>query len=339
MVVELPLSIQTDFYQPQCSKKHHNFCSLQYEWLVYADLTKFSSHINYTVGSMIKLFTFNSNTVMRFVFLLLWILSAKQSLAQSDHLQTLLFSETNFSLSSQIVGLKQGFLQNLDTSALGINRNGFSSLYKIWQQREESAKRSALVWQPELALVSSDGLFGVTDGPYFTQNGQDTVLKHTGYFFSVWNRASTKEPFKIVFDSGIPSKNVIVSTEYASTDAKKTQLKNEAIKSSPSASFIEATKKKSLTSFLQKYLMEDGELLVSEHGRINKINLNTVGWFQKKWLLSKTGDRLLKSGYLEFGKIDEVEGPEASAMKGYFLHVWISTKQGWQLCAAFYKLD
>jgi hypothetical protein len=234
-----------------------------------------------------------SSQLLIMKFFAFWILFFHfyTSKAQGPFTEKLLLAETNFSLESQIYGLRYGFTKNLDTGAVGINKNGFARLLPIWESRPERGDGPVLIWEPKSVFTAENGLFGVTNGPYYTKSSEDSFLRNTGYFFSIWLRRDTTSPYRIILDAGIKLKNSQTPQRLTTHTIKKVWLKeitNLATQmefTSALLLFREQVATHTLISVLKRYTFEQADFLVSGYGNLSLETLGDKVEFQKKFRL------------------------------------------------------
>ncbi|HEY1114103.1 MAG TPA: hypothetical protein VGE66_11110, partial [Chitinophagaceae bacterium] len=247
---------------------------------------------------------------------------------------------------SQIHGLKWGFLHNMDTTALGINKQGFINLDNVWKDRPDQSS-FLLQWKPTALWWSEDGLFGLTTGPFFTR--QDSAVLATGYFFTIWQRTHTAAPFKFVVDAGVQMKPGVAPSAFVSTPVAKERIaKAKAAgkaptvvllaSTAPAEAFYKKASKESLGQAMINYTHEQSFVLVSDLGKLAPTELGTVPAFDRKHSFQRTGHKnLTVACYYEWGQLRSSDGgPEYS---GYYVHVWQAHGQKPVLLAAVYQFD
>lgn len=142
---------------------------------------------------------------MKCFLLLLSFTIIQASNAQKDYLQELELTETSFSLQAQVFGLRHAFMQHMDSSTKGLNKQGFNSLYTTWKNRPD-ASGPTLVWMPALLMTSRNGEFGVSVGPYYTLTPGSSFVQNTGYYYTIWERKQGQKSWLMNFDTGIKIK-------------------------------------------------------------------------------------------------------------------------------------
>lgn len=267
--------------------------------------------------------------------------------AQTRYDDELQLTEIRFALESQIHGLRWGFLHNMDTSALGINNQGFVSLYKTWKERPEHSS-FLLQWKPTALWWSEDGLFGLTTGPFFTRT-KDSAVQATGYFFTIWQRERVSEPFKFVVDAGVQMTPGVAPSAFTSIPVVKgtvattkaaTKMPSALYKAStaPTEAFRTKAEKESLSLALKSHAGEKSFLLVSEYGKLDPSKLATVAALNRKLDMQRINQKDLSAGcYYEWGKFSSRDNTDS--LSGYYVHVWRTGEQKPFLLAAVYQFD
>ena len=236
--------------------------------------------------------------------LLLWCLALGCFLtagAQARYDHELELTETRFALESQIHGLKWGFLNNMDTGALGIGPNGFVSLQTVWKNRPDQSAY-LLQWKPSALWWSGDGLFGMTTGPFFTLVPKDSAVRATGYFFTIWKRDNINAPFKFVVDAGMQMSQPRPVTAYAGAAVTRDVVSGK--NSGPSkASFAKNTgtdRSKgfknlaagtSLGEALNSFALDRSILIFSDYAKLSKTEMSKVEDLKRKFQFAPAGTR------------------------------------------------
>lgn len=285
---------------------------------------------------------------MRASLLLLLIVCLVKTSAQTHYDNELQLTETRFALESQIHGLKWGFLHNMDTTALGINNQGFIRLYNVWKGRPDQSS-FLLQWKPTALWWSEDGLFGLTTGPFFTQPAKDSATLATGYFFTIWQRAATTEPFKFVVDAGVQMSPGMAPSAFVPAPVTKDLIaKGKTTAKAPSAeqlsgnsslqAFYTRVSAGSLVQALTSYTHAHSFLLVSDLGKLLPGEAGQVDALNRKHSFQRTGQKSLSATcFYEWGQFRSAAG--SSAYSGYYVHVWQAQGQKPLLLAAVYQFD
>ncbi len=162
--------------------------------------------IKHTHMLEIKIFIQNSLHKKVLPLLMIFIFSSiqnlfSQTLFEQNAIKEIIITEQKFSIESQFKGLKEGFLSNMDTSALSVNQDGLYKMYGFWKKKPDNLQ--GLVWYPTDVIVSSDKLWAVTNGVAYSKSENDSVYKKKLNYFTVWKRENSNQPYKFIFDDGI----------------------------------------------------------------------------------------------------------------------------------------
>jgi hypothetical protein len=285
--------------------------------------------------------------------LLLWGLASCFCItagAQARYDHELELTETRFALESQIHGLKWGFLNNMDTGALGIGATGFVNLHTVWKGRPDQSS-FLLQWKPSALWWSGDGLFGLTTGPFFTLVPKDSAVRATGYFFTIWKRDNVNAPFKFVVDAGMQMSQPMPVSAFVGTPVSKDEIRvtnigqNKAgyIKSEPavrSTAFKSNAGQQSLLEALNSFAADRSILIFSDYGKLPKNELSKVSDLNLKFQFLSKGAKELSGGcYYEWGQLKEHADSKTNPVTGYYVHVWQMEKNTAQLLAAVHRFD
>jgi hypothetical protein len=284
--------------------------------------------------------------------LLLWCLALGCWLtagAQPRYDHELELTETRFALESQIHGLKWGFLNNMDSGALGIGPDGFVNLQTVWKGRSDQSA-FLLQWKPSALWWSADGLFGLTTGPFFTLVPKDSAVKATGYFFTIWKRENTNAPFRFVVDAGMQmSQPVPVSASAGAPVArdvisgknsgpgKASFAQNTATDRSKEFKHLAAAT--SLWEALNSFALDRSILIFSDYAKLSKSQMSKVGYLKLKFQFVPAGTKELSGGcYYEWGQLEDGRS-SAEPVTGFYVHVWQMDNQTPRLLAAVHRFD
>src|SRR5690606_21343 len=116
---------------------------------------------------------------------------------QSD-VEKIFAAERAIAAAAKERGVKAAFIEYLTDGAV-LFMPGRVNGKEWWQGQEEWD--SMLVWYPELAGVSSNGVIGYTTGPWEVRSKNDT-LEAAGQFASIWQKQSDGE-YRVILDIGI----------------------------------------------------------------------------------------------------------------------------------------
>lgn len=285
--------------------------------------------------------------------LLLWCLALGCWLtadAQSRYDHELELTETRFALESQIHGLKWGFLNNMDTGALGIGATGFVNLNSVWKGRPDQSA-FLLQWKPSALWWSGDGLFGLTTGPFFTLVPKDSAVKATGYFFTIWKRDNLNVPFKFVVDAGMQMSQPMPVSAFAGAPVSKdvisvkTSGQNKASYTRSEAAdrskaFKSSAGQKSLLEALNSFAVDKSILIFSDYGKLTKAEMSKVGDLNLKYQFLPAGTKELSGDcYYEWGQLKEADQSKSNVVTGFYVHVWQMDPNTPRLLAAVHRFD
>src|SRR5690606_37243597 len=130
------------------------------------------------------------------VFAIVLVLSA--SVYGQTDLEKVVVAERAFATAAKERGVKTAFVDYLTDSAVLFMPDRVNGM-EWWQGQDEWG--SMLVWYPELAGVSSNGVIGYTTGPWEVRSKDDT-LEAVGQFASIWQKQSDGE-YRVILDIGI----------------------------------------------------------------------------------------------------------------------------------------
>ncbi|HEY0678198.1 MAG TPA: hypothetical protein VGD17_07920 [Chitinophagaceae bacterium] len=257
-------------------------------------------------------------------------------------------TETRFALESQIHGLKWGFLHNMDTTAVGLNPTGFTNLYRSWQARPDNSG-FVLLWKPIVGYWSTNGLFGITSGPFYTKPSPDSSLIHPGYFFTVWQRNELSKPFRISLDIGVQLRKPAEADSTRDADVKlypllqrngDKQLVTASVNSrSVFSGFSQKASQESLSTAFATFANEKTYILVSGSGPVTWEAAKEDQKFTGKLTLNRSGARTLgPSSYFEWGTFNDTRTGNKNAT-GYFVHVWTFENSRPVLTAVLYNFN
>lgn len=285
--------------------------------------------------------------------LLLWCLALGCWLtagAQTRYDHELELTETRFALESQIHGLKWGFLNNMDTGALGIAPTGFTNLNTVWKGRPDQSA-FLLQWKPSALWWSADGLFGLTTGPFFTLVPKDSAVKATGYFFTIWKRENTNAPFKFVVDAGMQISQPVPVSDFANAPVTRDVISGKNNGSSKasfsrrnatesSKVFKSQASGSSLLKALNSFALERSILIFSDYAKLPKSEISKVSDLQLKFQFLPVGAKDLSEGcYYEWGQLKEEGSAKTDLVTGFYVHVWQMDKNTPRLLAAVHRFD
>jgi hypothetical protein len=261
---------------------------------------------------------------------------------QAENVKEIELTENHFALESQVIGLKAGFLKNMDSTAIGVNAKGFTNLFTVWSSRKES--KSTLIWEPKTVYASEDGLWGSTHGPWYTRDSLGKLV-NPGYFFTIWQRKNKGEDYKFSLDIGIQLDSFISAATAATLPMHRFSVpgpKNNKISPDTIAAdhFKIISSSQSLFDALEKYAGPETAILVSKKGRIFKPEFKLTGDLQLQFQFEKGKIILLSQGsaFYEYGELKFIN-KEGKESKGQYVNIWILKNGRSSLLTALYKWE
>jgi ketosteroid isomerase-like protein len=112
-------------------------------------------------------------------------------------------AERDFAARCSRVGFRQSFLENFSRTGVFFSPAPNIAVADLKKQPEERLPLTYLLeWAPETGDISSAGDMGYTTGPMRTGPVDGSKPPGFGYYFSVWEKESKDEPWKVVLDFG-----------------------------------------------------------------------------------------------------------------------------------------
>jgi len=235
--------------------------------------------------------------------------------------------ESRFSRYASEHGIKQAFLQFMDTGAVVFEKGEIKKAKAVWEAKDTVIGR--LMWEPAFAIIDTDSKLGITSGPWqFKANGKDSTIG-TGEFTTVWVKKDTT--WRWVVDMGIEHNQRIKSptisgiemrhAERSSYPGLRYMLMNEDM-------FIKNYAANGKNAYFDVaddniYFVTQGFTAVNGIYRINDALLNISGTMQFK---------AVGSGCSPQGDVGYVYGTVTDKDKqGNYLHVWRRIGRRWTL--------
>jgi hypothetical protein len=270
---------------------------------------------------------------MRPLLFVFCFLAQEKLSAQLSFANQLEAKEREFSLYSQVYGLRSGFLTYLDTGCISVNKNGATNLYKTWSQRENTP--SNLVWYPTRVFALQRNQLGITSGPYFIKPSGDSAFQFSGYFFTVWSRKEKADSLKVVLDVGIRAQK-IETKDSSRIEVKKSDIYsgkaekmskpgfNAALFRQSASDFNDQSRKEGLYAAIGKAVATDFELLVSGEGKVDDLQkIKTLPLLKEPVSLNPVGMIYSENNKaaVYYGQMEaHVKG---QVQKGFFVQVWV----------------
>lgn len=250
--------------------------------------------------------------------------------AQTD-LDKLVETEKTFSKTASEKGTKNAFLEFLADDGIIFHPDRVNGK-ESWKKRAESSE--LLVWTPEFADISANGVIGYTTGPWeLRPNGKDSSPNLFGHFVSVWQR-QPKGDYKVVLDIGITHEKVALKPDWnPSVQSNSDEKKSSA--ADISAYFFEMADSAGFEKAYKTYLADDvrfyreGKLPIigkkNALDEIKKLSKNKIKFAKRSMFLGAGDLGYLSNSYTVLDKANkEIE-------KGNFLQIWRLRKGKWEI--------
>ena len=118
-----------------------------------------------------------------------------------NKIDELVNAEKSFATFSKQHSTKAAFVNFLDSNSVVFRNGAGVNGLDTWSHRKEDS--SLLFWEPEFAVMSASGDFGVTSGPsVFKPSRAENERSFHGHFASVWHKNSHRQ-WKVLCDIGI----------------------------------------------------------------------------------------------------------------------------------------
>lgn len=260
--------------------------------------------------------------------------------AQKSYIKEVELAENHFALESQVIGVKAGFLKNMDSAAIGVGPSGFVSQLQTWTTRPEV--KSTLIWEPKSVFASENGLWGSTHGPWYTKDSSGKLI-NPGYFFTIWQRKNINEPYKFSLDMGIQlaeTASIEQSTSLTLHSFSFAGRKSTSSKIERPKDFFSISSSRSLAEALQKYTGNGSALLVSGSGRVFRSGIGNVTTIHKPFHFTQKKSFELEKGlaFYEYGTM-QFEMEPGKEKSGQYVHVWVNQNGKAILLTALYRWD
>jgi ketosteroid isomerase-like protein len=254
------------------------------------------------------------------------LLSVLQSEAQKNF-DGLLHTEKSFAAYSVKHGVKEAFLNFLDSNGIVFEQGKGVNGIEAWKQKTNGPQ--VLNWRPQFAEISASKDFGYTTGPWELKpnDGTDTVIAR-GQFTTVWH-VDKNGQWKFLVDLGTGNAPAGASSEEKKISAKKSKGKpntDELLKAEQA--FITAFKKDKANAYAlylsnQSILNRNSYLPAVTKAEQLKTIENTPAAIQ----FNIEGSGIAPSGDLAYvyGNTVINNKPEN------YLHIWRREKDGWKL--------
>lgn len=136
--------------------------------------------------------------------LVILILVASTVMAQEPDSTSALFkmreAERNFARESIMLGRNAAFVKNFAEVSVIFTDKWLTNGKQFWKNRKNAPV--VLKWEPEYMDIAESGDFGISTGPWESQEYRpNTPVQSTGYFLTVWKKEATGT-WKVILDAG-----------------------------------------------------------------------------------------------------------------------------------------
>ena len=109
-------------------------------------------------------------------------------------------AERNFAKASVMIGRNAAFTENFAEESVIFTDKWLTNGKQFWLGRKPAAV--VLKWEPEFMDIAGSGDFGISTGPWESQEYRpNTEPLSTGYFLTVWKKDSNGT-WKVILDAG-----------------------------------------------------------------------------------------------------------------------------------------
>ena len=271
--------------------------------------------------------------------LLLPLLFATSAMAQQPDSSSALFSmreaEWNFARQSAMSGRNAAFVNNFAEQSVIFTDKWITNARQFW--RERKAVPVILKWEPEYMDISGSRDFGVSTGPWESQEFRPgTNPTGTGYFLTVWEIQSGT--WKVVLDagSGTPAKEKNKHGFEFPAGADKPASKSSAVSKDISKNELIARDKEFSAAWIETplpstfaYFLAEGARL-QRNGYLPTSNRDSIAvWTShlgKKLAWNPSGAGAASSGDLgyTYGMLEE-----QGTVKGHYVRIWRKVQGNW----------
>ncbi len=253
---------------------------------------------------------------------------------QSD-VEKIVAAERAFAAAAKERGVKAAFLEYLTDNAVLFMPDRVNG--KDWWQTQEEWG-SSLIWYPELAGVSSNGVIGYTTGPWEVRSKDDT-LEAAGQFASIWQRQSDGG-YRVILDIGIshgPTATPQAAWQGPAADQKTALADHEA--GDAAVPFFEMARAGTVTAAYKRFadrnirMLREGKPPVTGSKNIGDALKGSAGRLENNKRLAFIGTRDL--AYVDGGYKRTDRGTVVES--GNFLQVWRFDGKYWKIVLDVFK--
>ena len=265
-------------------------------------------------------------------FAIVLVLSA--SVYGQPDLDKVVAAERAFAAAAKERGVKTAFVEYLTDSAV-LFMPGRVNGQEWWQGQQEWG--SMLLWYPELAGVSSNGVIGYTTGPWEVRSKEDR-LEAAGQFASIWQKQPDGE-YRVILDIGISHEPTSTPQPAWQGPADQTTALADHEAGDAAVPFFEMARAGTVTAAYKRYadrnirLLREGRPPVTGSKNIGDALKGNAGRLEINKRLAFIGTRDL--AYVDGGYRRTVRG--AVVQTGNFLQVWRFDGKYWKIVLDVFK--
>jgi hypothetical protein len=271
--------------------------------------------------------------------LLLPLFLATSAMAQQPDSSSALFSmreaEWNFARQSAMYGRNAAFVNNFAEQSVMFTDKWITNARQFWKERK--AAPVILKWEPEYMDIAGSRDFGVSTGPWESQEFRPgTAPTSTGYFLTVWEIQSGS--WKVVLDAGAgtPAKEQNKHSFEFPAGAEKPVSNSGAVNKDISKAELIARDKEFSAAWIENPLPATFAGFLSEGARLQRngylptSNRDSIaawtGHLEKKLAWNPSGAGAASSGELgyTYGML-----AEQGTVKGHYVRIWRKVQGKW----------
>jgi ketosteroid isomerase-like protein len=270
---------------------------------------------------------------MKHLLLLIFILGFEISTNAQLTIESIVKAENNFEKACMEKGIKQGFLENLDSSAVVFTEKGIVNAFQFWNSL--SNFEGIYSWAPSYAEVSKSGDWGYTTGSveYREKSLQDTPTFYSQYT-TIWHKNKDGN-WKYLVDIGNrhPSKKIDRTTVEVKTPKFQTQIKEDFLadlEKGFSETLINSGIEGVRDFYSEKYILNlNGEFPITNlNEAMVKLSphLKYLSFAPYGYKIAPAGDMAVVYGYITHqGKTN------------HYVRVWRNEQNGWKIALEVIK--
>ncbi|HMJ09077.1 MAG TPA: hypothetical protein VK468_08730 [Pyrinomonadaceae bacterium] len=271
--------------------------------------------------------------------LLIWIfiaLMAGTGFAQTD-LQKLVETEKAFAAMAAEKGIKQAFLANMSGDAVIFQPDKVNGI-QYWTARGES--KGSLVWTPNYADVSSNGIIGYTTGNWeFRNDPKDAAPAAYGEFITVWQKGADGQ-YRFNVDIGVGhDKPAMYSTDLAAPAYPASANEKNSSAADTANRFFEIAAQSGTAKAYQTYAA--GQVRSFREGAFPMIGKDKlVSFIRKAKAKTVMAKRTVFFGSADIAYVTNTytqTKPDNTVEHGNFMQIWKLIDGRWQIVLDIFK--